>query len=155
MSEIQPFAGFDVEATAEAILAAVDLMPDQCGGRTMSERIADVLRAALPPAPTGVDGAVAELATLPRDGLAFVVLRFPGEGDDPIDHSAALKRVAERVREANPNGYVLVLPAGWSFRMMPPGQARDFARNMLAFVSDDELAEIGLTRDGSIEVNRG
>ena len=90
-------------------------------------------------------GALVEVAALPAEGLAFVVLKPPSP-DELIDASRAVKELSERVREANPNGYLLVLPAEWSFRVMSPDMAREFARNMMAFVSNDELERIGLKR---------
>lgn len=89
--------------------------------------------------------AVAEVGRLPAEGMAFVVLKAPTP-DGVIDASRAVRELSDRVRRANPNGYLLLLPADWSFRVMQPEMARSFAVNMIAFVSDDELEKIGLKR---------
>ena len=106
-------------------------------GRSSHERVADAIRAAL------VDDAIAQVAALPAEGVAFVVLKRP-DADDPIDHSAALESISNRVKEANPNGYVLVLPESWSFRTITHEHALQFIRALITFVSDEELAAAGL-----------
>ena len=82
----------------------------------------------------------AELLALPAEGLTFVVLKSP----EPPDQ--AIKLLGDCVRSANPNAMVVALPADFSFRIITEWQAKEFARNMTAFVSDDALAEIGLYR---------
>ena len=90
-------------------------------------------------------GALVEVAALPWEGLSFLRLGVP----DPsalLDFSRPVHDLAERLRQANPDAYLLVLPHDWSFRVMEPEMARQFAVNMLAFVSDAELEKIGLKR---------
>ena len=89
---------------------------------------------------------VAQVAALPREGLAFVVLTPTADGvvEDAIKPQGPIAFLSQRIRAANPNAHLLVLPQGWSFRTMDRAQAREFVSNMLAFVSDDELAEHGL-----------
>jgi len=89
--------------------------------------------------------ALVEIGHMPAEGLAFVVLK-PSSPDGLLDSGRAVHELLHRVRTANPNGYLLLLPAEWSFRVMQPEMAREFARNMIAFVSDAELEQIGLKR---------
>ena len=90
-------------------------------------------------------GALVQIGTLPASELAFVVLRVP-DTEALLDAGRQVRELSDRVRAANPNGYLLVLPENWSFRTMLPDMARSFATNMIAFVSDEELAKIGLQR---------
>lgn len=90
-------------------------------------------------------GALVQVESLPKTELAFVVMKLP-DNDGLLDNSRAVKGLHEKVRAANPDASLLVLPADWSFRTMRPEMARSFASNMLAFVSDSELEKIGLCR---------
>jgi hypothetical protein len=90
-------------------------------------------------------GALIEIASLPAEGLAFAVVKVP-DLPDALDDSRKLHELSEKVRAANPNASLLLLPGDWSFRTMHPEMARQFSQNMLAFVSDDELAKVGLYR---------
>lgn len=90
-------------------------------------------------------GALAEVQHAPADGLTILRLSVPDAGA-LLDVSGGVAELSRKVREANPNGWLLLLPADWSFRTMQPEMAREFARNMLAFVSDDELEQIGMKR---------
>ena len=94
--------------------------------------------------------AVRQVAALPAEGLAFVVMTPPADGVEKamLDSKGPIGFLSQRIRAVNPNAYLLVLPAGWSFRTMDRAQAREFVSNMLAFVSDEELAEHGLRHVG-------
>ena len=90
-------------------------------------------------------GALVEIASLPVEGLTFAVVRVP-DLPDALDDSRKLHELSEKVRAANPNASLLLLPSDWSFRTMVPEMAIQFATNMIAFVSDQELAKVGLYR---------
>jgi hypothetical protein len=90
-------------------------------------------------------GAITEVSSIPAGGLAFVVVK-PPDMAEALDYMRAVKTLRDRISAANPDAYLLLLPIDWSFRTMQPEMARQFAANMLAFVSDDELARIGLKR---------
>ena len=92
-----------------------------------------------------IAGALTEVRQMPAEGLVFLRLGVP-DTSAFLDSSHAIRDLAERVRQANPNGHLLVLPHDWSFRTMDPEMARQFAVNMIAFVTDDELEKIGLKR---------
>lgn len=92
-----------------------------------------------------IAGALVEVASVPRSELAFVVVKVADPGELPHAQSQ-LKMLSDKVRSANPEASLLVLPGDWSFRTMQPEMAIQFAVNMIAFVSDDELEKIGLRR---------
>jgi len=93
-------------------------------------------------------GALAEVHHAPADGLTILRLGVPDPGA-LLDASGGIAELSRKVREANPNGWLLLLPADWSFRTMTPEMAREFAVNMVSFVEDAELEKIGLKRIGA------
>ena len=97
--------------------------------------------------------AVRQVAALPAEGLAFVVMTPPADGVEKamLDSKGPIGFLSQRIRAVNPNAHLLLLPAGWSFRTMDRKQAREFAANMLAFVPDDDLEALGLRRVDALD----
>jgi hypothetical protein len=91
-----------------------------------------------------IDGLMLRLSELPRDGLAFAVLSVQGQ---PADR-AAVAEIERRMKQVNPSAFLLVLPEEFSFRSMPPQAARQFAQNVVSFLDDSELEQLGLRRTG-------
>ena len=86
-----------------------------------------------------------ELMPIPDEGLVFVLVRLP-EGADPGAFSEVLSGLTQMVKAVNPDAHIFMLGAGWSFRTLKAKDAREFARNMISFMGDDDLAEIGVHR---------
>lgn len=86
-----------------------------------------------------------ELMPIPDEGLVFVLVRLP-EGADPGAFSGVLSNLTQIVKAVNPDAHIIMLGAGWSFRTLKAKDAREFARNMISFMSEDDLAEIGVHR---------
>ena len=100
--------------------------------------------------------AVRQVAALPAEGLAFVVMTPPADGVEKamLDSKGPIGFLSQRIRAVNPNAHLLLLPAGWSFRTMDRKQAREFAANMLAFVPDDDLEALGLAKPDAASCER-
>jgi hypothetical protein len=86
-----------------------------------------------------------ELMPIPDEGLVFVLVRLP-EGAEPGAFASVLSPITRQIKAVNPDAHLLVLGAGWSFRTLKAKDAREFARNMISFMSEDDLAEIGVHR---------
>jgi hypothetical protein len=86
-----------------------------------------------------------KLMPIPDEGLVFVLVRLP-EGAEPSAFSEVLSPISQQIRHVNPNAHMIVMGAGVSFRTLKAKDAREFARNMISFMSEDDLAEIGVHR---------
>jgi hypothetical protein len=90
-----------------------------------------------------VAGALVQLTELPRDdgGLTLLTLKTP----DPL--SAEVKRALQQsLATTGRRIFLMAVPEDWSFRTMHGSEAVSFVKNMLAFVSDEKLADLGLKR---------